>query len=435
MTQNARKTSESQAIESANPPSAMQPTRPTELARLRAAQLTIESGMSLTQVFEECNRILGETLDVARVSVWLMSDSRSALHCAALYETQTKTLGRGIVLQAADYPNFFEALRSRKIIPAEMDSLDPMTNELVESYLKPLNIASTLDAPLLIAGEVSGVICCEQVGTAREWTTEERDFVESIANIVVTKIRAAEVQQLRELLAHSERLVAKSEHEEVLARMAVGIAHDFRNILTVVQNCTEVMTMTESSVSVHKSCELIKQAVDRGTHFVKELADYGRTAPKKPLVIDVNERIDAFLPILRGAVEKSNPLHFNPGEGVGKILIDLNHFERILLNLILNAAEATPAGESIAILTKRLRRDDPHRPSCACIEVRDRGQGMSEETRLRLFEPFFTTKPGGTGLGMPIVARFVERAAGTIEVESEPDLGTAIRLLFPIVSC
>ncbi len=433
MTENSRTPNDSQAIKIANTSLGMHPTRPTEAARLRAARLTIESGLSLTQVFEECSRILGETLNVARVGVWLMSDDREALRCAALYELQSQTLGRGIVLQAADYPNFFAALRARKIIPAELALIDPMTNELVESYFQPLNIASTLDAPLLVAGEVAGVIFCEQVGAAREWTTKERDFVESIANIVVAKIRAAEVKQLRELLACSEPRVAKSDHDEVLGRMAVQIAHDFRNILTVVQNCTEIMTMTESSASVQKSCDLIKQAVDRGTHFVKELADYGRTTPKKPVVIDVNDQIIAFLPILRGAVEKSNPLQFKVAEGIGKILIDLNHLERILLNLIRNAKEATPPGETIEVAIARRQLDDSQRRTCACIEVRDRGNGMTEETRLRLFEPFLTTKAAGTGLGMPIVQRFVERASGTIEVESEPDVGTTIRLLFPLV--
>lgn len=412
----------------------MQPTRPTEAARLRAAQLTIESGLSLTQVFQECSRILSDTINVARVGVWLMTEDRSALHCAALYELATQSLGQGIVLQAADFPVYFETLRSRKIIPAEMALHNPMTSELVECYLRPLNITSILDAPILIAGEVSGVLCCEHVGTAREWTTEERDFVESIANIIAIKIRAAEVQQLRALLRCSDDQSAKNEKNDALARMAVSIAHDFRNILTVIQNCTEIMTLTQSSESVQKSCALIKQSVERGTQFVKELAEYGKSAPKKPMVVDVNDQLILFLPMLRAALGKSNPLTLNIAEGIGKILIDRNHFERILMNLVLNAKDASKPGGAIELVANRAPFADPNHHDCVRIEVRDHGSGMSAETKRRLFEPFYTTKAGGVGLGMAIVARLIEHASGKIEVDSEVDTGTTIRLLLPLVS-
>ena len=413
---------------------AMQPTRPTEVARLRVAQLTVETGLSLTQVFQECSRIVAETLKVARVGVWLMTDSRASLRCATLYEIASKSFGQGVTLRAADFPIYFEALRQRKIIPAEMAQYDPMTSELVDSYLRPLGISSTLDAPILLAGEVSGVLCCEHVGDAREWTTEERDFVESVANIVATKMRAIEVQQLRSLLQDSEDRIAHIEKSNALARMAVGIAHDFRNILTVVQNCTEILSITEPSPSIQKHCDLIKQAVDRGTQFVKELAEFGRSTPTKPTVVDVKEQINTFLPIIRAAVGKTQLLNINVEEASGKILIDRSHLERILLNLVLNAKDASQPGGTIEVLAKRVPAPEAAHHDRVCIEIRDHGSGMSKETKDRLFEPYFTTKASGTGLGMPIVARFVEHAAGSIEVDSTPGVGTTIRLLFPLIA-
>ena len=433
MSDKSRDDAEPQAVPTI-PAADMQPTRPTEVARLQVAQLTIESGLSLTEVFEQCSRIVSDTLHVARVGVWLMKDDMSALQCAVLYESTSQSFEQGALLQAADFPNYFEALRQRKIIPAEMAQLNPMTSELVEPYLKPLGIASVLDAPILLAGEVSGVVCCEHVGTGREWTTEERDFVESIANLLAGKMRAAEVHQLRELLLQTEVTLAKNEKTDALARMAIGVAHDFRNMLTVVQNCTEVMSMSEPSPVIQKNCELISQTVARGVQFVRELAEFGKSAPTQPVVLNINEQIQAFLPIIRAATGTLHQIDLKIEDNLGKVLIDRNHFERILLNLVMNAREALPHGGTIDIVARKLYRSNSRNHDRVAIEIRDHGCGMTEQTKKRMFEPFYTTKPEGTGLGMPIVARFVERAGGSIEIDSCLNVGTTMRILFPLVS-
>ncbi len=412
----------------------MQPTRPTEIARLQVAQLTIESGLSLTEVFQETSRITAETLNVARVGIWLMTDDQTSLQCTVLYERHLQSFGHGVLLQATDFPIYFEALRNRKIIPAEMAHLNPMTSELVESYFRPLDISSALGAPVLLASNVTCVLCCEHVGAAREWTTEERDFVESIANLLAVKMRGAEVHQLRELLMLSEECLATSEKSDVLAQMAIGVAHDLRNMLTVIQNCTEVMSLSEPSAVVQKNCSLISQTVARGAQFVRELAELGTSAPTQPIVLDVNEQIQAFMPIIRAATGRQHQIDLKIENQLGKLLIDRNHFERILLNLVMNAREALPHGGTIDIVARKLHLPGSLKHDRVAVEVRDHGCGMSEQTKKRIFEPFYTTKSAGIGLGMPIVARFVERAGGSIEIDSAPDVGTTIRLLFPLVA-
>jgi two-component system, cell cycle sensor histidine kinase and response regulator CckA len=410
---------------------AMKPTRTSETARLQVAQLTIESGLSLLDIFREACRIVSESLPAGRVGVWLMLPGQEALQCAVLYESSSKSFSEGTVLHSVDFPTYFAALKQRKIIPAEVAQHNPLTNELVESYLKPLNITSTLDAPILVAGEISGVFCCEHTGAVREWSTEERDFVESVANLLAAKTRAAEVQQLQNLLKLTEERIASNEKSDALARMAMGIAHDFRNILTVIQNCAELIGMSELAPPVKRNCDLITQAVSRGTQFVKELADFGKSSPTQPKVLDVNEQIQAFIPILRAAAGSQHRIDLKLEEKLGKILIDRNHLERMLLNLVMNAKDALPHGGTIDIIasiygnlgsTKRV-----------AIEIRDHGCGIDPQTMKRIFEPFFTTKSEGTGLGMPIVARFVERAGGSIEIESKLNVGTTVRLLIPLV--
>ncbi len=410
------------------------PTRTSEVARLQVAQFTIEAGNSLSDVFREVCRISAETLNVARVGVWLMQQEQSALHCAVLFELESQSYSDGTVLQSSDFPTYFTALKQRKIIPAEIAQHNPLTNELVDSYLKPLNITSILDAPIIVAGEVSGVFCCEHTCSVREWTTEERDFVESMANLLGSKTRAAEVQQLQNLLKLSEERIVSIEKTEALARMAMGIAHDFRNILTVINNCAEVIGMSDLSPPVKRNCDLIAQAVTRGTQFVKELADFGKSGPTQPKVIDVNEQIKCFHPILRAAIGSKHRIDLKLEEGLGKILIDRNHFERVLLNLVMNAKDALPHGGTIDIIATKCAKAISKKHDRVAIEIRDHGCGMDAQTKKRVFEPFYTTKSDGTGLGLPIVARFVERAGGLVEIESTPNVGTIVRLLIPLVA-
>ena len=421
-----------------NPLVPLKPTRTSEAARLRIAQLTIESGMTLPDIFREVCRIAAETVGVERVGVWLMVQEQEALQCAVLYEASLQSYSEGSVLRSSDFPTYFAALKHRKIIPAEVAQHYPLTHELVESYLNPLNITSTLDAPILVAGEVSGVICCEHTGPVREWSTEERDFVESVADLLGAKTRAAEVQQLQGLLKLSEERMASIEKSDALARMAMGIAHDFRNILTVIQNCAELVGMTDLTPAVKKHCDLISQAVSRGTQFVQELAEFGKSSPTRPKVIDVNEQIHTFIPILRAAIGSQHRIDLKLEEHLGKILIDRNHFERVLLNLVMNAKESLPHGGTIDIIaTKHSKHDPKHdskRHDRVAIEFRDHGCGMDAQTMKRVFEPFFTTKSEGTGLGMPIVLRFIERAGGSVEIDSAPNAGTTVCLLFPLVA-
>ena len=100
----------------------------------------------------------------------------------------------------------------------------------------------------------------------------------------------------------------------------------------------------------------------------------------------------------------------------------------------MNAKEALPHGGTIDVIATKYNKQDSTEYDRVAIEIRDHGCGMDAQTMKRVFEPFFTTKSEGTGLGMPIVARFVERAGGAVEIESTPNVGTTVRLLIPLVA-
>jgi methyl-accepting chemotaxis protein PixJ len=125
-----------------------------------------------------------KTLDIARVSVWFYNQDRNVLSSFDLFDRQSQEHSKGVDLKATDFPGYFQALEREPSIVADDAHTHPATKEFSEVYLKPLGITSMLDVPIQSAGRTIGVICCEHVGTVRQWKAEEQSFVTSISNLI-----------------------------------------------------------------------------------------------------------------------------------------------------------------------------------------------------------------------------------------------------------
>ncbi len=425
--------SENGLVGSANDTSQAVPLRSTEAARLQIAKLSLESGLTLEQIAVQSCEIVQQTLKVARVGLWMFVEEDTQLKCVFLLESSGE-ISEGTILQVADFPDYFEALSTRKIVPAESALGDPKTSSLSESYLLPLGITSMLDAPIYVGGKVVGVVCCEHTSVPREWTTEERDFVASVADMLA-KIRASEVHQLRDLLRDNEKRLASMEHWELISKLSLGAAHDFRNLLTVIRANAEIMLMDPDRAPQDvEALQLILQASERGNAMVEDLVDYGRHGNARPAALVISEEIERLLPLLRGSLGEAWQLEVSCQTSKSKVFIARSHFDRILLNLVINARDAMASGGTIRIRVKSLPRNHSNSSSYLVMEVSDEGAGMDESTANRIFEPFFSTKDKGTGLGMAIVKKFVENAGGYLELDTQKGVGTRIRVHLPRVS-
>lgn len=405
------------------------PTRVSELVRLEIARMSIEAGDKLEEIIRRSCELSAKTLRVSRVGVWLFDESKSSLKCSCLFESDRANWSEGALIHVADFPNYFESLNNRKIVPAECAQTDPKTSELVESYLVPLGITSILDAPIFLGGEVIGVLCNEHTGPPREWTTEDRDLTASIADLLAMKIRAAEVRQLKKELKSQEERMLVMDKSDALASMSLGVAHDFRNLLTTISNCAYIVAKsTELPASLVEPVGLIAATVEKGKQLVSALVDFGRDEAK-PYPLNIKKSIDDFLPVLRSAVGSKIRIHMDHSQTPGRVFMDGNQFDRILLNLVLNARDAMPDGGLV-----ELRTYDDQRHGFVTIEVRDFGAGMDAESQSRIFEPFYSSKKHGTGLGMAVVKRIVDHTGGYILVESQLGKGTTVRIHLPRVS-
>lgn len=128
------------------------------------------------------------TLDVARASIWFLNANKSLMRCADLFEAASSRHSAGITLKAADFPSYFEAMTGERTIAAHDACLDLRTAEFTDAYLKPLGIASMLDVPIWVRGQMVGVFCHEHTGQPRTWTSDEESFAYLMSNFTALAI-------------------------------------------------------------------------------------------------------------------------------------------------------------------------------------------------------------------------------------------------------
>lgn len=235
-------------------------------------------------------------------------------------------------------------------------------------------------------------------------------------------------------LLHAQRL-------ESLGRLTGGVAHDFNNLLTVVIGALDIILRHPESHERRKRLgEAALAAAKRGERLTAQLLAFARRQPLQPVNCDLNELVRECEPLIRGIAHEKLELELRLGQADAVALIDPTQFEALLLNLIVNAVDATPPGGRVTLQTNvRVVRQDEI-PGLAAgryfqLNVVDTGEGMSQEVMSHIFEPFFTTKgPGkGTGLGLSQVYGFVRQSGGDVGVHSAPGEGTRFTICLPIV--
>lgn len=138
---------------------------------------------NLVATTKRITEALVEAIDVERASIWLYNHDQSAIECIDLFVRSKKEHSAGVVLKAADFPNYFKTVATQRTLAAVDAHTDPGTAEFSEVYLRPLGINSMLDVPIYVNGKMAGVVCHEHTGDFRKWTTDEETFAYVMGNI------------------------------------------------------------------------------------------------------------------------------------------------------------------------------------------------------------------------------------------------------------
>ncbi len=179
-------------------------TQLKELAKLSSSGLL--DSADLGDTLRNITECVSTTLNVGRVSVWNISRSRSRIVAQDLYLAGEGSHEDGHELLRADYPGYFKAIESTELIIANDALTHSDTEEFVDAYLKPLGIASMLDAPVVVEGATAGVLCLEHIGQARNWTNDEQSFALSVANLVAVALARHEHRASEESLAKAQEI-------------------------------------------------------------------------------------------------------------------------------------------------------------------------------------------------------------------------------------
>ncbi|MEI7989517.1 MAG: PAS domain S-box protein, partial [Chloroflexota bacterium] len=253
----------------------------------------------------------------------------------------------------------------------------------------------------------------------------------------ITDIKRAEVDN--RLL--SEQLLQAQKMESV-GQLAGGVAHDFNNLLGVIIGHSEIaLNKISENDPTRVYFKEIFDAAQRSADLTRQLLAYARKQTINPKVLDLNGIVNSMLMMLQRMIGEDIDLVWNPGEGKLTVKIDPTQVDQVLANLIVNARDAIKDVGKITIETGRVEFDREYCSRHAevipgiyiMLAVSDNGTGMDRETQSHLFEPFFTTKSigEGTGLGLATVFGIVKQNNGFINVYSEPQKGTTIKIYLP----
>ena len=193
---------------------------------------------NIEEALRRATEITSQTLDVDRVSIWLYNADRTAIRCEMLYLASTGKFETGMELNQDDFPEYFKTLRSGKLMAIDDARNDIRTSAFTHVYLEPLDIVSMLHAPIFYHGDVVGVVCHEQVGLKREWSSQEQEFASTISKSVSLSLeveRRREIEKQLEHQAYHDALTNLPNRSLFLDRLdqAIKQAHRTHNKLAV----------------------------------------------------------------------------------------------------------------------------------------------------------------------------------------------------------
>ncbi|MGO9097449.1 MAG: response regulator [Bryobacteraceae bacterium] len=303
-------------------------------------------------------------------------------------------------------------------------------------------LTAFLGVPLKHDGKTTGMI---GVGNREGgYSAQDLESLEALALAVVQVFMRKRAE--RAVRAGEERL-RQAQKMESIGLLAGGVAHDFNNLLTSIMGNASLLQEEVLEESRDKLSALLL-ATDKAADLTRQLLAYAGKGRFLVESLNLSRIVREMTDLLRASIPKKVAIKLALKPDLPGILADRGQMQQIVMNLVINAAEAIGADQSgtVSVATRaqevsgtdRILDEATARPlapgSYVCFEVTDTGCGMDSETRKKIFDPFFTTKFIGRGLGLAALAGIVQQHSGAIELETAPGRGATFRIFLPAVA-
>ncbi len=244
-----------------------------------------------------------------------------------------------------------------------------------------------------------------------------------------------------------ERKIFEDEKEKSIEILSAGVAHDFNNILMAILGYIDIINVSlENNEQIKRSLDQIRKAVLRGSELSKQLLRFSGRGDVIFKSVNPVQIVKDILDLLRVSISKKIELIFNTNDNLLSVRGDATQLRQVIMNLVLNAAEAIGEGSGYIRIDigsiyidnlykqKKLQDFEVDDGYYIKIEISDNGSGMDEETAKHIFEPFFSTKFQGRGLGLSEVVGIVKAHRGAITLSTRKNEGTKFEIFLPVVS-
>jgi len=267
-----------------------------------------------------------------------------------------------------------------------------------------------------LAFPVSGRICRLSSSSSHLRNSEG----EIIGAVVIFK-DMTEQQEMQRIVQQAERLAA-------IGELMAGVAHEIRNPLTAIRGFVQYLRKDTGRKERDEFISIILKEVDSINKVIQQLLDFSKPPKNFFAAASLNELIEETLILVKSS-KLSSQIDFDLqlDDQLQQLYLDREMIKQVLLNLLINAAQAIRGSGDITIVS-RLSKDERHQ----LVEVLDSGPGFDEKIMAKVFSPFFTTKPSGTGLGMAIAQKIIASHKGSIRIENRTEGGARVIIRLPV---